>query len=256
MKTWLLTMLATACMTSTYAQQTLQQELAGEWTITASPFEGGADEISFTATVADDGTSLNCHAEQFHNRASQPYPMDWTLAVEQDGDKVRVGWKLDADHPASTKEFQEPTSKYALFGQEPDGTHRYIYLLTENIETQRLEPLTLWSEWMPKGSTVFSLPRTYQIYGVVSKEIPYNGAVGYMDIWASVKLTWTGQSQTLLGDANNDGTVNTADVASTISYILNPSSDNFQFKAADVNGDNVVNVADVIGIVDIILRQP
>lgn len=253
MRKWVLTALAITGMSSLYAQQTAVQDLAGEWKITASPFEGGTDEISFTATADDDGTSLHCHAEQFHTRASQPYPMDWTIAVEEDGGNVRIGWKLDAEHPASTKEFQEPASSYTLYGPEPDGTHRYIYLLTENIETGRLEALTLWSEWMPKGTTEFALPKTYQLYAAVSKNIPYNGAVGYMDIWASTKLTWTGQSL-LPGDANNDGAVDVSDVVSTVNYILNHPADNFLFKAADVNSDNVVDVADVVGIVNIILH--
>ena len=237
-------------ITALQAQPSLQQ-FEGQWTMPASPFEGGTDEISFTASMADHGQSLKCHADRFMVRNGKSYPMDWTMTVEQDGEKLRIGWLLDAEQPASTEEFQQPASHYALFGADPDGSHRYIYLLSENIETQKLEPLTLWSEWMPTGSTTFSLPKTQQIYAVVSKNRPYDGAVGYIDIWASTKLTYIGQ-QTLLGDVNGDGKVDVSDVVCTVNYLLKGAADHFDAKAADTNGDNVIDVADVTGIVRII----
>jgi hypothetical protein len=60
--------------------------------------------------------------------------------------------------------------------------------LSENIDTQKLEAMTLWSDWQEAASTTFSLPKTQQIYVVISTGLPYNGAVGYAEIWASVKL--------------------------------------------------------------------
>ena len=163
-------------------------ELAGEWQLTCSPFEGGAAYIPFTATLADDGKSLACHADAFLTRNSHAYPMDWKIAVEQQDEQVRLGWILDAGQPASTEEFQETASRYIIGGADPDGSHRYIYLLSENIETQKLEGMTLWSDWQAATSTTFSLPKTQQIYAVVSTNQPYNGAVGYAEIWASVKM--------------------------------------------------------------------
>ena len=164
------------------------EELAGRWTVVASPFEGGKEEIAFTATASSDGTALLCHADQLMVRGANTYAADWRIAVEQDGENIRLGWVLDAVNPASSTEFQEPASGYALFGQDADGGHRYIYLLSENIETTRLEPLTLWSDWQSAGSTTFVLPKTQQIYAVVSTAQPFNGTVGYAEIWASVTL--------------------------------------------------------------------
>jgi hypothetical protein len=162
--------------------------LVGNWKMVASPFEGGSEEIAFTTTVATDGTSLDCHAEQLMVRGASIYAADWKIAVEQNGENIRLGWALDSDNPVSTKEFQEPASSYALFGKDTDGNHRYIYLLSENIETQQLEAMTLWSDWQTVGSTTFALPKTQQIYAVVSTNQPYNGSVGYAEIWASAKL--------------------------------------------------------------------
>ena len=48
--------------------------------------------------------------------------------------------------------------------------------------------MTLWSDWQTDFNATFTLPKTYQIYAVVSKNQPYNGAVGYIDIWASGKI--------------------------------------------------------------------
>lgn len=182
-------LLCSACLLlSGQASAQVIEELVGNWKLVASPFEGGSEEIAFTTTAATDGTSLDCHAEQLMVRGANTYAADWKIVVEQNGENIRLGWALDADNPVSTKEFQEPASSYALFGKDTDGNHRYIYLLTENIDTQKLEGMTLWSDWQSAGSTTFSLPKTQQIYAVVSPYKPYNGAVGYAEIWASVKV--------------------------------------------------------------------
>ncbi len=164
------------------------ESLTGNWKFVASPFEGGSEEIAFTASASSDGTTLICHADQFMVRGANTYDADWKIVVEQNGENIRLGWVLDADNPVSTKEFQEPASSYALFGKDTDGNHRYIYLLSENIDTQKLEAMTLWSDWQSASSTSFSLPKIQQIYAVVSTNQPYNSAVGYAEVWASAKL--------------------------------------------------------------------
>lgn len=180
--------LALLAGSTSFAQSDLVNSLSGEWQFVASPFEGGEERISFTASPSADGGSLLCHADHFFARASKPYSADWLIAVEQEGDKVRLGWVLDSNTPCSMEEFQEPATSYALFGRDADGSHRYIYFLSENIETQSLEGMTLWSDWQTDINAPFSLPRTYQIYAVVSPNQPYNGGVGYIDIWASGKV--------------------------------------------------------------------
>ena len=182
-------LLCSACLLlSGQASAQNLEGLVGNWKMVASPFEGGSEEIFFSATAAADGNLLDCHADQFMTRNNKTYAADWKIAVEQNGEIIRLGWVLDADKPVSTNEFQEPTSGYALFGKDVDGNHRYIYLLSENIDTQKLEAMTLWSDWQEAASTTFSLPKTQQIYVVISTGLPYNGAVGYAEIWASVKL--------------------------------------------------------------------
>lgn len=209
------------------------EELSGSWTFVASPFEGGSTEIAFSATVSSDGTTLNCHADQFMVRGANIYAADWKIAVEQNGENIRLGWLLDAENPVSTKEFQEPASSYALFGKDADGNHRYIYLLSENIDTQKLEALTLWSDWQSATSTSFSLPKIQQIYAVVSTSQPYNDAVGYAEIWASVKLQKAGGT----GIAE----VNAANAEHVVIYNLQGVRQNRLQKGINiVNGKKVV----------------
>ena len=72
---------------------------------------------------------LACHADNFFTRGSKAYPMDWKIAIERNGDQLRLGWILDATTPASSEEFQEGASKYVLGGAGIDDTHRYIYMV-------------------------------------------------------------------------------------------------------------------------------
>lgn len=176
-------------------------DLAGKWQLKASPIgvtgdDGisttGWDYIDFTATASTDGNTLLCHADNFVTRNGQAYPMDWKLAVEHDGDKVRLGWVLDAQQPASTLEFQQPATAYAIGGMNPvEGEHRYIYLLTYDIDQGQEGALTLWSSWIesPTADASYVFPQNYQLDAVVSKTIPYGSMVGYVDSWASASIT-------------------------------------------------------------------
>lgn len=176
--------------------------LPGQWRLIAMPngssvdgiFTAKADTIYFTATVAADGNSLECTATNFYSRSGQTYPAHWRVVVQQDGERRRLGWVLDTTSPASDKEFLETQDKYLEDGffywaSSTEG-HRYIYLLSENIETQRLEGMTLWSGWVSgkAASATYTFPQNQEIYGVVASQIPYGGSIGYFDIWASPRF--------------------------------------------------------------------
>jgi hypothetical protein len=55
----------------------------------------------------------------------------------------------------------------------------------------------------------------------------------------------------LLGDVNNDGVVNIADVTTLIDYLLGTGEINLN--AADINGDDRVDIADVTDLIDMLL---
>ena len=65
------------------------------------------------------------------------------------------------------------------------------------------------------------------------------------------EATWT--PEVLLGDVDNDGQVNIADVTSLIDYLLNGDVVVIDHDAADVDGDGSISVADVTAIIDMLL---
>ena len=177
---------------------TAQDDLAGQWQLIASPMgvegEGGImtsgwDTITFTAIPSADGKTLSCHADKFFSRSGHDYPMDWLLAVEREGDKTRLGWVCDDQQPASSIEFQEPATAYAIGGRDiKEGEHRYLYVLSYNVETGREEAMTLWSGWMNNSQATFTLPQNQQLDVIVSTTIPFSTFLGYADSWASARL--------------------------------------------------------------------
>ena len=200
--------IATSDIASIHFEQTAPPALdylTGEWMLVAMPNgaagEGNihtakADTIHFQATPSTDGLSLICHTDNFYDRSGQAIPADWMITVEQDetGSR-RLGVVLSEMQPASTAEFQYPREKYLdngffYWGDDASSdAHHYIYLLSENISTQRLEGMTLWSNWEREGETTFTLPQNQEIYGVVASEVPYSDtSIGYFEIWASPRL--------------------------------------------------------------------
>lgn len=55
------------------------------------------------------------------------------------------------------------------------------------------------------------------------------------------------------GDANADGSVNVADLAAIVNYIMGKADKNYDKDLADVNRDGSVNVADIAAVVNVIL---
>ena len=154
----------------------------------------GTDSISFTAVASSDGIGLLCQASHFFTRTGNSYPATWRMLVEEKDGKHRVGWVLDETQPASTREFDEPREQYLENGSWYWGTgqeeHHYIYLLSENIQTQRREGMTLWSEWYAAPQQAYALPQNQEVYGMVATTIPYqsNATVGCIEIWASPRF--------------------------------------------------------------------
>ena len=55
----------------------------------------------------------------------------------------------------------------------------------------------------------------------------------------------------LLGDLNDDNTINVSDVVLAVNLVL---SSNYNF-AADINSDNTVNVSDIVLLINLILQN-
>ena len=59
----------------------------------------------------------------------------------------------------------------------------------------------------------------------------------------------------ILGDANNDGQVNYADVTCITHYLLNMDVPEFVESQANINKDQSINIADVVEIINVIKKQ-
>ena len=80
-----------------------------------------------------------------------------------------------------------------------------------------------------------------------------------LDKWTGLSLPTDGLVEVLLGDANQDGVVDVADITAIAGYILAPEALNaeqgFSVRNADVNQDGVIDVADITATAGIILNN-
>lgn len=205
--------------------QTLTERLAGQWQFEAANngtevapgvYSAGTDIIPFTATPSADGTYLACHADALYSRTGTDYPADWRILVEEDdAGRYRLGWVLDASQPVSDKEFLEPAKNFLengfFYWGDGTETHRYIYLLAENVDASAIIGMTFWSTWSTEGTTEYALSNeehnAQKMYAVVAQSIPYADSVGWIEIWASPKVrqlsTETGIARQLQPTANS-----------------------------------------------------
>ena len=64
------------------------------------------------------------------------------------------------------------------------------------------------------------------------------------------------ECQTLIGDVNQDGTVNILDVVLMVGAVVGDETlDATQFAAADINGDGQLNVVDVVALVNLLMSR-
>jgi len=69
------------------------------------------------------------------------------------------------------------------------------------------------------------------------------------DVTVSMEVT----DLDLLGDVNNDGTVDISDYIGVANHILGNTPEGFNETAADVNNDGAIDISDYIGVANIIL---
>ena len=62
--------------------------------------------------------------------------------------------------------------------------------------------------------------------------------------------------QVILGDINQDGTIDVLDVVHIINFILGVSSPSpIEFMSSDLNHDGIINIQDIIQIINIIINE-
>lgn len=237
---------------SSSAQSNLLQTMVGNWQFTASNngkevapgiYSAGTDLFTFTATVADDGKSLNCHADcLYKSKQNIEYPADWRMVVEENSEgQYRIGWVLSMDQPAFTKEFDEPKESYLengfFYWGNGSEAHHYIYLLTENEDASAYVAPIFWSTWSSNDTKEYTLSNpdynSQKLYARVAASKPYANSIGCIEIWASVKL----QRNVSTGIAN----VNAADTNNVAIYNLQGVRQNQLQRGLNIaNGKKVV----------------
>ena len=89
-------------------------------------------------------------------------------------------------------------------------------------------------------------------YGDGEMTLFYNNGSGPAPQANSMFFSLEGWVPDLLGDINQDGSVNVNDVVIAVNIVLGMSPFN---ELADINGDSIINVQDIILLVDIILNS-
>ena len=170
--------------------------------------------------------------------------------------RLRQNWAESPNpHLQIMKETMIPTGKYELkfyIKSETNGSYMNtdlnFYQLGNTAPVSIKPTSNTWTE------------RTYELE--VSEPTFFNLSFGFItaagnspaSVWVDdVTLTYH-VSQVKIGDVNNDGYVNIADVTCMVSYILGNTPPVFIMKAADVNNDDVINITDVTALVELILN--
>lgn len=124
-----------------------------------------------------------------------------------------------------------------------DGSWHYEELVNDTIRLNEnildLETTTLIDYDVTPGVTY------YYFYSLLGTDLQ---ASDISNTVAATPLTSTH------GDANGSGSVDVADVITTVNYITKQNPQPFIFEAADMNTDNVIDILDVMGIVKGILN--
>lgn len=102
-------------------------------------------------------------------------------------------------------------------------------------------------------ATITSLPNNTPIMLRLKQTSGSSSEYCYIDdIEICYEETW--EPEFVLGDVNDDGFVNIADVTGLIDYLLNNDASLINMNAADISADGMINISDVTDLIDMLLR--
>ena len=205
------------------------------------------DIVNGEYIVSDINEDLNIVGVFIINKYKLTYTVD---GEEYKSSEVEYGATITAEE-APTKEgytfsgWSEipetmPAHDVTVTGSFNINSYKLTYMIDEKVykETMYEYGATITPEPAPDGDFVnfewIELPETMPAHDVI--------------------VTGTYEKAFIPGDANGDGLVNVTDIVSTVNYIMENPSDNFNKDAADLNGDGIVNVTDIVQMVNIIMN--
>ena len=209
----------------TYGPTSRYEHFAGIWWLVASPNgEPNEQGIMVTETVSvpvhavlpapgtpDYGHYIYCHIDSMPHRSGLKVSADFKLHYTYDEALGRgtIAMVLDDSQPISDTEYAGDPTTYAYFApgqtwymgasdqhQGGDTGHRYMYFVSQNIDTQQLEGMEIATTWTDADQQdlehEYRFAQQYQIYWIAALDIPYSNAehdeVGIIDIFASPRL--------------------------------------------------------------------
>lgn len=102
-------------------------------------------------------------------------------------------------------------------------------------------------------ATITSLPTNAPIMLRLKQTSGSSSEYCYIDdVEICYEETW--EPEFVLGDVNDDGFVNIADVTDLIDYLLNNDASLINMNAADISADGMINISDVTDLIDMLLR--
>lgn len=214
-----------------YAEMSYYEQFAGDWYLVASP-NGEANELGIMITEVvsipfhavlpspnsdDYGKYIYCHIDSMPHRKGLHYEADFKLryAYDEATHQGAIAMILDDTEPMSTMQYAGDTGSYAYLDSQHtyyfgvsaqheggDTGNRYMYFVSQNIDTQILEGMELTAQWTDADQLnldhEYQFPKNYHIYWIVALDIPFSyveqDAVGIVDTFASPRLMrqpWT-----------------------------------------------------------------
>ena len=144
--------------------------------------------------------------------------------------------------------------RYGIVSKNSDGSYSPVYSNTANIEIGEdygMASIDLSGAYaLTNGRTYYIVVWTpyfansYDWMWFLDDPVPFT-----VGDWVTPP-----DPQFLLGDVNNDGNVDIADVTALIDYLLSQDATGINLNAADVNEDSEVNIADATALIDMLLQ--
>lgn len=152
------------------------------------------------------------------------------------------------------------TGRFYLHMEKSGGTHPFHYTIAQGegeiLATLNGAPLASGTP-VEAGESIALTALPYEDYvftgwsmegETLSQEMHYDFLMPEHE--ATLAATFR-----LLGDLNNDGVVNVADLSMLLNHIIGIEQDDFCEIVADVNGDGKVNILDVVVLINMILGE-
>lgn len=242
-----------------YTQQSVAED--GYWneegtiytvykTITGKTNSDGLNRIFVTG--AEDNEFFPCPYEniRFNCIVQAAGSMSTGFTAEAGLGRVKLKWNNESNNfeqalGFNVYRYNEPYKLYLPSGYRDDGQWHFAETITVcdtvrlNPEVLDIETTTYIDNDVEPGTTY------YYYYNVLSTDL--------QEYDKSNTIIATPLSSTR-GDSNGSGSVDVADVITTVNYITKQNPKPFLFEAADVNEDNLINILDVMGIVKGILN--